>query len=340
MRPSAAEDPAQRGGAPKKSPTFAEFLMGEWLPAIARTVRPTTFVNYRLHVERHIVPALGQRSLRSVDGSTLNGFYAELLRKGRLKDNGPLSPTTVRRIHATLHRALKDAVRWGRVSKNPADDCDPPREQADDVVEMRTWDAHEVRFFIDAVRDDPFHAMWVLFATTGMRRGEVLGLAWRDVDLDKRQLAVRQSLVTVGYELHFSRPKTARGRRVIALDEHTAAVLGQHRLRQLKHKETCVGYQDGDLVFCGPDDAPLHPSAVSKLFKNLARSCGLPVIRLHDLRHTHATLALQAGIHPKIVSERLGHATVSLTLDVYSHALQSMQEEAAAQVGRLLFGEV
>ena len=308
--------------------SLGRFLVGEWLPAIERTVRATTFINYRVHVERHLVPHVGAVSLEELTGTLINKVYAELLARGRVTNGGSLSSATVRRIHATLHRALRDAVRWGLLTENPADRCDPPRASGDDVTEMRTWDAGQLRSFLEVVRDDRLFPLWHLLAMTGMRRGEALGLPWRDVDLDDGRLAVRQSLVAVGHEVQVSLPKTARARRVIALDASTIEVLESH----------AGGTPDG-FVFTTPEGGFLHPNLVSKAFARSVAASGLPRIRLHDLRHTHATIALRAGVHPKIVSERLGHATVSLTLDVYSHAVPHMQQEAALRIGDTVFGE-
>ncbi len=322
-----------------RSGSLSDFLIEEWLPTIESTIRATTLINYRTHIERHIAPRLGSQPLESLDGRSLNRLYADLLTNGRLDGKGALSRTTVRRIHATIHRALRDAVRWGRLDTNPADNCDPPRERADDVKEMQTWTTAELRTFLDHVRDDQLFPMWILFATTGMRRGEVLGLRWSDVDLERHQLAVRQSLVVAGSERKISRPKTSRGRRVIALDKTTVEVLADHLQRRVNDKSSGSHKRADDLVFCLENGASLDPNRVSKLFVKRVAGSGLPRIRLHDLRHTHATLALQLGLHPKIVSERLLHATVSMTLDVYSHALQSMQQEAAVQLGQALFGE-
>jgi len=164
---------------------------------------------------------------------------------------------------------------------------------------------------------------------TGLRRGEALGLRWIDVNIDRGELAVRQTLLLVSGRIEVSRPKTARGRRVVALDPSTADILAKHRQ---------IG-PDSELVFSDQDGSPLNPGAVSKRFSKLVRASGLPLIRLHDLRHTHATIALQAGVHPKIVSERLGHSTVAFTLDVYSHMLPRMQAEAAAAVAALVPSE-
>ncbi|MDQ3986898.1 MAG: tyrosine-type recombinase/integrase [Actinomycetota bacterium] len=309
--------------------TLAVFLVDRWLPSAANTVRATTLTGYRGHALNHIVPRMGDLPLTRLTPRHLNDFYAELRSNGRVKGTGPLGPVTVRRIHGTLHRALNDAVKWGLIAANPASAADPPRLEHP-AATMRIWTASQLRSFLETTEGDDLHPLWVLLATTGMRRGEVLGLRWGDVDLARAVLAVRQTAVTVEGQIRFSEPKSARSRRVIALDDFTCRVLGQRLAKQRP--------ESSQLVFSSPDGSPLDPAHVSKTFRLLVEDSGLPLIRLHDLRHTHATLALQAGVHPKIVSERLGHSTVALTLDVYSHALSHLQEEAATRIGRLVFG--
>ena len=250
---------------------------------------------------------------------------------------GSLSATTVRHIHASLHRALRDAVRWGWTMRNSADQADPPKRSRSST--MRTWKAEEVKAFLSHVGDDRLHTAWLLLATTGMRRGEALGLRWDDLDLEDGWASTNQSLISVGYAIELSEPKTQRGRRRVALDATTAAALRDHRTRQL---EECMAWgpawENTGNVFVREDGSPIHPDAFSKQFNSRVATAGLPRIRLHDLRHTHATLALQAGIHPRVVSERLGHATIAITLDTYSHAIPAMEKAAADQVAALVFG--
>jgi integrase len=314
--------------APSTELTVQEFLIERWLPSIEMTIRPNTFVSYSSHLTNHVVVHLGSLSIHDVDGPTLNALYAELLRCGRLKGRGEgLSPTTVRRVHATLRRAFRDAVRWGLLEKNPVESCDPPRLARTDV--MRTWSLDELRAFLKLTRDDEWAVLWLLLATTGMRRGEALGLRWSDVDLRTSVISIRQTIVLVGHRPLVAEPKSARSRRVIVLDTRTTDAF--ERLRQNATAR--------EFVFRTTDGEPIHPAAVSRRFREIVDGSPLPRIRLHDLRHTFATLALQAGIHPKIVSERLGHSTIALTLDVYSHALPTLQRDAAERVGDLIFGE-
>jgi integrase len=203
---------------------------------------------------------------------------------------------------------------------------------------MKTWSKEELRDFLDAVKDERLSPLWHTIAMTGMRRGEALGLRWNDVDFEAGRLAIRRALIPFGREVVVSEPKTAKGRRVIAIDPGTVEVLKAQAARQLHDQEQWgEGWVDSGYVFTCESGQFLDPESVSRYWRQALKMAMVPKIRLHDLRHTHATLALQAGVHPKVVSERLGHATVSITLDTYSHAIPAMQEEAAALIAGLVF---
>jgi integrase len=327
----------QRGDYVEPSKLTLRAFMGQWLDALRASVRPSTWATYQALTQTHITPALGMIPLQQLTAARLTAFYADLLEKGRLNGKGGLSPRTVRYCHATMHKALGEAVRWQLVSRNVADQATPPRPQA---KEMRTWTAPELRAFLAHVEGDRLYGAYILAATTGLRRGEVLGLRWRDLDMGAGRLSVTQTLITVGYAVSVSTPKTAKGRRSVALDPATVGALRAHRVAVLEERLSLglgAPTEDG-LVFTALDGSPLHPLQFSDRFERLVKAASVPRIRLHDLRHTHATLALQAGVHPKVVSERLGHASVSITLDTYSHAIPAMQEEAAAKVAALVFG--
>lgn len=204
---------------------------------------------------------------------------------------------------------------------------------------MQTWRPEELRRFLDHVRDDRLFAAWLLIATTGLRRGELLGLRWQDVDLDAGRIAVRQTLVSVGGKLKTSTPKTQKSRRGLSLDPATTAALRSHRSRQAEERLAWGGgYHDQDLVFAREDGTPVRPDSFSRSFQTVAGKLSLPVIRVHDLRHTYASIALGAGTHPKVVADRLGHSTIGTTLDTYSHVVQSLEEQAAAQVAAVFLG--
>lgn len=249
-----------------------------------------------------------------------------------------LDRRTVNYIHTILHRALKDAVRWGRLARNPADAADPPHggQKSDGV---QAWDAATLRTFLTKSREsgDRLHALWVLLATTGMRRGEAIGLRWKDVDLDKGRLSVVQTITQTRSKVTIGEPKTARGRRSIALDSATVGVLRDHRKAMLEER-LIVGpdFADEGLVFHHPDGACLRPEAVSAQFVRRVGQFGLPTLTLHGLRHTWATLALEQGIHPRVVQERLGHSTIAITLGIYSHVSPTLHDEAAARIASML----
>ena len=327
----------QSYSAPTKA-TVREYLTREWLPAVKATIRPSTYNSYVQHVECHICPHIGSVKLQKLTGSQVNALYAKLAESGSGNARKGLSAMTIRHVHACLHKACKDAVRWGHISRNPLDGADPPRKQGDGTKEMRSWTGEQLRAFLDSVHDDHLSALWHTIAMTGMRRGEAIGLRWQDVDLEAGRLSVRRALVPINREVVISEPKTAKGRRVIALDPATVEVLKTQAARQLHEQhEWDEEWVDTGLVFTAENGQALDPESVSRYWRQAVKKAMLPTIRLHDLRHTHATLALQAGIHPKVVSERLGHATVSITLDTYSHAIPAMQEEAATRIAELVF---
>jgi integrase len=310
--------------------TMGPFLREDWLPGLRSQVRPSTWAEHRSKVEVHLVPAIGQVPLQRLAPGHLNTLYADLLERG-------LSARTVLHVHATIRRALADATRWGLVPRNVALLASPPRPSR---TELHVWTAADLRAFLAFVEDDRLYALWLLAASTGMRRGEVLGLQWPDVDLGRARVGVRRSLVTVGHQVVVSEPKTAKGRRSVALDPATVAGLKAWRKHQTAERLAWgPAWTDSGLVFTREDGRPLHPREVTRAFSRHVLAAGVPIIRLHDLRHTHATLALAAGVHPKVVQERLGHANIAITLDTYSHAVPALEEAAARTVAALVFGQ-
>jgi integrase len=317
--------------------TVGAFLTEQWLPAVRASLRPGTFASYERNVRSALVPRVGDVPLQQLTPARLNAMYGELLESGRCDGSGGLSPRTVRYIHTILRRALAAAVRWSLVVRNVADLADPPSPKAARAKPPKTWTAQQVGRFLVQVRDHRLYALWHLLASTGMRRGEALGGYWTEVDLDGAAWSVRHTLVEVGHEPEHSEPKTDHGRRSVALDAGTVAVLRDWRKRQLEERLAWgPAWTDTRRVFTREDGNDLHPERVSELFDRLVKRSGLPRLTVHGLRHTHATLALQAGVHPKVVQERLGHSSVAFTLDRYSHAIPAMQQDAAATVARLV----
>jgi integrase len=326
--PSLLRDSVQ-APAPASPPLSLHRFIEMWLSSLlGRGLRPTTIACYRTALEAHVLPRLGRVPLARLSALHLNDLYARLLVDGRVDGRGGLSPRSVRLVHSIVRKALADAVRWGNVGENVALRADPPRVQQ--TLAMRTWSAAQLREFLASVGQHPLRVCFWVLATTGMRRGEALGLRWCDVDLERGRLSIVQTLVQVPGGVHFSQPKTARSRRVIALDETTVQVLREH---QELHSAQGLG---GELVFARADGSPLLPHSVSKAFRAATVAAGLPRVRLHDLRHTHASLGLQAGLHPKVISERLGHSTVAITLDTYSHVVPALDEQAAETIASLL----
>ena len=309
------------GPAPVASPaslTVEDYFRHRWLPSKQAAVRPSTLDSYRRLLDGHLFPCVGLRRLQTLRPEDLVGLYQ------KLTSASGLSPKTVRNLHAVIKSGLKDATKWRLMDANPADSVTPPRAVR---PQIRTWTAEQAAGFLQSTKGHPLHALWRLALTTGMRRGELLGLRWVDIDLSARQLAVRQTLVSVAYKIELSEPKTPRSRRTIPRDDVTIEALAAHQ-------------SSGDgLVFVRPDDEPFHPDAVSKAFTRLVAACELPRIRFHDLRHTFATHALAAGVQPKIVSDLLGHATVAFTLDTYAHALPAAHHHAVTAVADLFGAE-
>ena len=321
--------------------TVGEYLLERWLPNKATRLRPTTAALYEATIRRYIVPAIGQIPLQSLRAEDLDGLYARLLREGRPGGAGSgLSPGTVRQVHAVMSGALTDASRKGTVTRNVARDADPPPlnvRRRDAAV----WSAEELRTFLAAAESDDRYPLWVTLATTGMRRGEAVGLRWRDVDLDGARLVVRRQLVAARGRVIESAPKTTHGERTINLDARTVRLLRLHR-RSQREQTLALGRRahTDDHVFSPPGlpGSADNPEHVTRAWRALVAGVDVPTIRLHDLRHTHASLMLAAGATPKVVCERLGHAHISITLTMYQAVLPGMQAAAAEEFGAAVFG--
>jgi integrase len=308
--------------------TVRDYLEQEWLPAIQSTVRPLTFTQYASVVRLRILPTLGHLRLQAVTGGHLNALYRELEQAG-------LSVSTRRLTHAVLHRALKDAVRWGRLVRSPADMADPP---ASTRTRVQAWTAKELGRFLDHVREDRLFPLWRLAATTGMRRGELAGTTWRCLDLDSRRLSVEQQLLPTRGGVSFGPPKSTRSRRTIALDDVTVAALREHRETQALERDFAgPAYADQDLVFADELGGPIHPQRLTEWFGMRRKAAGIPTGTLHVLRHTAATLALTEGVPVHIVAARLGDDP-NTVLGTYAHLLPQSDEQAAERVAALLAG--
>jgi integrase len=309
-----------------------------WLPVLRSQLKEGTFHSYRCNMENHVLPRLGKVPLDEITPRMLTDMYVDLLKRGHMKCDGGLSPTTVRYVHAIVHKALADAVDDGLLVTNPAERAKAPKPGRSSNRELRFWEPHQLARFLGHVRGAPFEPLWHLAAFTGMRRGELCGLRWSDIDFPHKRLSVRRSLVSVAYRIVETTPKTHQAR-VIDLDERTMKVLDAHRSNSdLAARAKGHVLQETDRVFCRPDGEVLHPETVSAQFQTALTQAALPRIRLHDLRHTHATLAIRAGVAPKVISERLGHHTPAFTMHQYAHVLPGMQAEAAIRIADLVVG--
>jgi integrase len=311
--------------------TLGNYLR-KWLSDYARAnVSAKTFERYAGIVEQHLIPALGSIILTRLQPLQVQGYYSNALETGRRDGrDGGLSAQTVLHHHRILHHALKQAVRWQMVSRNVCDAVEPPRPA---FHEINALEEDGSIGLLDAATGTRLRIPILLAISTGMRRGEILALRWQDTDLGVGVLSVRRSLQETKAGVSFKEPKSRRGRRPITLPSIAVDLLKAHRDAQDKVKSTLDrDYQDNDLVSCRDDGTVWPPSAFTSAYRDLLRRRKLPNVRFHDLRHSHASQLLRAGVSPKVISERLGHSKVGFTLDVYSHLLPGMQEEAASKV--------
>ena len=309
-----------------RSLTFGAYLTRQWLPGKRVVLAASTYTGYHRNVERHVLPTLGRIGLRRLRPHHLDALYDRLLHPidGRVG----LAPKTVYEVHLVIRGALADAVRRGILARNVALVAHAPRLRSIPKVEQQAWTADELQSFLRAAAGHRlFPALWVA-AFTGMRRNELLGLRWDDFDPTKATLSINRGLVAIGYDLTETRGKTANARRRIDLDPTTIGVLTAWR--DWQHTEQhAIGIEPSDRMFTDGHGTTIHPHAVSQAFERIARRAGVRVIRLHDLRHTHGTLLIAAGVPAKVVSERLGHATSTFTIETYQHVLPGMQADAA-----------
>jgi integrase len=304
--------------------TVAAYLQ-RWLRDYAKPdVAPRTYERYAEIVAHHIAPKLGMVTLSQLRP-------AHIVAAEREWQDAGLSPSTVLKFHRLIREALHHAIRWRLLAVNPADAVTPPRVER---REMSVLNPAQAAALLAQARGTEFEAPITTALYSGLRLGELRGLRWRDLDLDAGRLSVVQSLQKVpGGGVVARQPKTHRSRRGVSLPAALVGVLREHRRRQVEARLVAGdAWEDADLVFTDTLGSPLSETRLRWAFWRLLREAGLPRIRLHDLRHTMATLMLAAGEHPKVVSERLGHSTVSITLDTYSHVLPGLQAAAAERL--------
>jgi integrase len=309
--------------------------LSKWLQTAARPrVSERTFESYSELISRYAKEDLGNLKLSDLRPLHIQKLYAGMQERG-------LSARTVRYLHAVLSSALKQAVRWGTLSRNPADVVNLPRQVR---KEMHALSPQEATEFLKAAAQDRWGVLFAFALATGMRPEEYLGLQWKDLDLDKGIVTVQRAVIwrATGGGWHFGEPKTARSRRSIPLPTSTLRSLKEHRRIQAEERlKAGADYQQHDLVFATSEGSPLMPRNLKRRhFRPILKTAKLPDdFRLYDLRHSCATLLLAAGENPKVVSERLGHASITLTLDVYSHVLPTMQQAAAERLEKILYSK-
>jgi integrase len=310
--------------------TVAQYLE-RWLIECAKlSTRPRTFERYEQLIRLHIVPEIGATRLEKL----APGDVQRLL---NLKHAGGLSPKSVRHIRAVLTVALNRALRWGLVGRNVAALTDAPKLERHEIHPLTL---EQTQHFIDIVKNGPFGPFFLLAATTGARRGELLAAKWADVDLDGRVVRVTGSLQRINGSLQVCEPKTSKSRRPLPLLDFVAEALKAHRARQLRERlQAGSSWLDHDFVFTGDLGQPLDPDgALRDAFKAALGKAGLPDIRLHDLRHSAASLLMALNIHPRVVMELLGHSQISLTMNTYSHTVPEILRDAIDKLGAALNG--
>lgn len=306
-----------------------EQYLEQWLETHKANVEPTTHDWYALVCRKHIAPHLGRMQLQKLTPLAIQQFYASKLQEGRLDGKGKtLSPNTVRHIHRVLHKALNAAVKLQLIPRNPCDAVEPPKPVK---KEARYWTPEEAARFLEAIQEDRLYALFYVALGTGLRRGELLGLRWQDVDLNEGRLTVRQEIVRKSKGTLVKAPKTEKSRATISLSRGVVEVLKKHKARQAQER-LLMGdqYHDSGLVFTTFEGKPLDPSYISgDYFGKLIEKAKVRKINFHALRHTHATILASQGVPLKVVSERLRHSSVAITGDIYSHVFAQMDREAA-----------
>lgn len=309
---------------------LVSLYLERWLAdAVRHSVRPRTYENYDLCIRR-LLPHIGRVRLRSLTPEHIQHALGKLL-------DGGLARRTVRQVHMVLRRALKQAVLWRMLPTNPSDAVKPPRA---DRKEMRTLNEVEVRHLLAVTVGMRDHGLWVLLVTTGLRLGEALALRWSDIDFAERRAVVGRAVQHQrGVGLAFVEPKSARSRRTVPLPPETLQALeGQRRANDDDRRNAGSQWQANDLVFPNPVGRPRNMTYRAISFHAALKRAGLPRLRLHDLRHTAATHLLTKHVHPKVVQDLLGHSTIAITLDTYSHVMPALAKEASALMSSLVPG--
>ena len=309
-----------------------EYLLNEWLPKQENILKESSFATYVRIVNSYLVPHLGNIRLEEVNARRIEQMFNDLLKTGArgksLKANTALSAKTVSDIAGVLHRAFKDAVRWDLIATNPVTSAKkPPRR----TKEMSAWTPEELNRFINVSSTDRCFAIWHLAATSGMRRGELLGLTWNDIDFTTGKVTIRKTRIRAGNKTIEETPKSRKSQRTFAIDKQTLAVLKKWKTRQ-GSEHLALGTKVSDHVVTETDGSLPNPNTFSRRFKALCKRSELRMIRLHDMRHSYVVAARRAGADLKTISERIGHADPKVTLTVYDHVFVEDDEKAAISI--------
>lgn len=316
--------------------TVGEYLK-YWLETyVKHNTRATTYRGYEVCVRVHLIPVLGSIPLQKLTAAHLQAYYQQAIHQAPSnRRKGTLSPRTVRLTHSVIREALQHALEWNMVARNIADATKPPRAVRPKV---EVWGAEEAQRFLAVAENDGYSPIWLVALTTGMRQGELCALRWEDVDFKRGVLHIRHTLMAVKGERSLREPKTRSGRRTITLSPVCLAALNDHRDRQRFQRTNADEWHDRDAIFTASNGEWLNHGNLTRAYNALIPKAEVKRIPFHGLRHTHATLLLQEGVNVKIVSERLGHTNIGITLDTYAHVLPSMQQQAADGIDAALFG--
>jgi integrase len=322
-----AENELLKGTYIEPSKVLYRDYLHDWMKDKRHSISSQTAAANDSYLRTHIIPSLGDIPMSKLTSLAIQRFITELKEKG-------LADSTVKRIYNIVNTSLNKAEKMQIIPKNVAALVDKPKVRKS---EIKVWDVNEVQQFLEIAKDSRYYVAFHLAVMTGMRQGEILGLRWIDVDFDNKTISIRQTLSHDGKELK-SGAKTSSSVRSIAIDDETVAVLQKHRKMIVEEKlKSGNVYTDLGLVVCTSTGGICLPRSLSKFWDKLRSRSNLPKIKFHDLRHTHASLLLKQNVHPKIVSERLGHSSIQMTLDTYSHLLPNIQQDAAKELGKILF---
>lgn len=312
-------------------------FLHQWIENYARdNCAPRTLQGYESIIEHHLAPTLGKKAIDKLKPLDIQKYYTEKLRNGRVDGKGGLSARTVLHHHRLLHEALEYAVKWQIIPINPAKAVSPPKAKK---AEFNVLTKEQIQMVLEHSKGKPYYNVVFLAIHTGMRRGEIFGLKWKDIDFNNQILSIRRTLQRIknkGYVL-LDATKTDGSRRSVTLTDSVIQLLKQIKDKQEKDKLIFgSAYDDQDLVFATPEGKFLNMENLTRNFGRMVKKLDVPYVRFHDLRHCHATILMLQGVHPKIVSERLGHSSTKLTMDTYSHVMPNMQREAAQKLDDFL----